>query len=67
MVDAREPNYSVTISQIEELKLLLARLEESFSLQLPQGITNKFLTAKDKILNWVDEAEFTLGDYIKYD
>ena len=69
MIDARTPNYSETILQIEELESLITKLEKNISLQLPQGITNKFLATKNKFLNWVEEVEFTLENYkkIKYD
>lgn len=66
MIDASNPNYSETLSKIEELKDLIEELEEKFSRQVPQGITNKLTLAKKDFLNWIEEAEFTLEEFRKY-
>lgn len=65
MIDARNPNYSETISQIGELKFLIEKLEKNVSLQLPQGVANEFISTKNNFVNWVEEVEFTLDDYKK--
>ncbi|MDP1760527.1 MAG: hypothetical protein Q8L01_03755 [Candidatus Woesebacteria bacterium] len=65
MINASNPNYQETISQIDELKFLIEKLENNVSLQLPQGVTNEFISAKNNFLNWVEEVEFTLGNYKK--
>ena len=65
MIDTRNLNYQETISQIEELKNLIAKLEKNVSLQLPQGVTNEFISTKNSFINWVEEVEFTLDDYKK--
>ena len=57
------PNYAETLLQIGELRSIIERLEANFNSQIPQGITNEFLIAKDMFLNWVDEAEFTILNY----
>lgn len=63
MINTSNPNYSETLSKIGELKDLIEELEEKFSCQVPQGITNEFALAKKDFLNWVEEAEFTIGNY----
>ncbi|OHA53945.1 MAG: hypothetical protein A2Z62_01330 [Candidatus Terrybacteria bacterium RIFCSPLOWO2_02_42_20] len=63
MIDTRNQNYSETLSQIAELQDLVDMLEKNISLQLPQGVVNKFISTKNKFINWVDEAEFILQDY----
>jgi hypothetical protein len=65
MIDARNPNYQETIFQIGELKFLIEKLEKNVLLQLPQGITNKFISTKNSFVNWVEEVEFTLENYKK--
>ncbi|MCR4264460.1 MAG: hypothetical protein NUV98_07150 [Candidatus Roizmanbacteria bacterium] len=67
MINASRPNYSETLSKIEELKDLVEELEEKFSWQVPQGITNELTLAKKDFLNWIEEAEFTIENYKKYD
>ncbi|MEK7655063.1 MAG: hypothetical protein AAB386_00045 [Patescibacteria group bacterium] len=63
MIDTRNQNYSETLSQIAELQDLVGRLEKNISLQLPQGVANELVSAKDKFINWVEEAEFILQNY----
>ena len=63
MIDSRKPNYSETLAQIEELRCLIEKLERNVSSQLPQNITDKFLTTKNKFFNWVEEVEFTIENY----
>ena len=63
MIDASNPNYSETLSQIGELKDLIEELEGKFLWQIPHGITNELTFAKKGFLNWVEEAEFTLENY----
>ncbi len=63
MIDTRNQNYSETLSQIAELQDLVDRLEKNISLQLPQGVANELVSAKDKFINWVEEAEFILQNY----
>ena len=63
MIDASNPNYSETLFQIGELKSLIEELEEKLLSQIPQGITNEFISTKNEFLNWVDEIEFTIADY----
>lgn len=63
MIDARKPNYSETLLQIEELKSLITKLDKNVSLQLPQGVTNQYISTKNSFFNWVEEVEFTLENY----
>ena len=63
MINTRNQNYSETLSQIAELQDLVDMLEKNISLQLPQGVANKFVSTKDKFISWVEEAEFILQDY----
>ncbi len=63
MIDASKPNYLETTLKIEELRFLLEKLEKNILFQIPQGITNKFISTKNEFLNWVDEIEFTIEDY----
>jgi len=63
MIDARNPNYSETILQMEELKTILLKIERNALFQLPQDLTNKLFASKDNFMNWIDEAEFTLRNY----
>lgn len=65
MIDTSNPNYSETISQIDELESLITKIEKNVSLQLPQGITNEFISTKNSFFNWVEEVEFTLENYKK--
>jgi len=67
MIDASNPNYSETLSKIGELKDLIDYLEVKFLQQVPQGITNELTLVKNDFLNWIEEAEFTLENYKKYD
>jgi len=60
MLDARDQNYSETLSQISELQDLIGRLEKNISVQLPQGISNEFISTKEVFMNWAEEAEFVL-------
>lgn len=66
MINASNLNYQETISQIDELKSLIEKLEKNVSSQLPQGITNEFISTKNDFLNWVEEVEFTLDNYKKW-
>ena len=63
MIDTRNQNYSETLSQMAELQDLISALEKNISLQLPQGVTDKFISSKEKFMNWVEEAEFVLQNY----
>ena len=67
MIDSSNPNYSETLSKIGELKDLIDYLEVKFLQQVPQGITNELTLVKNDFLNWIEEAEFTLENYKKYD
>ena len=60
MIDASNQNYSETLSQISELYGLVDELEKKFYSQLPQGISNEIISAKEVFINWVEEAEFVL-------
>ena len=63
MIDTRNQNYSETLSQMAELQDLISALEKNISLQLPLGVTDKFISSKEKFMNWVEEAEFVLQNY----
>ncbi|PIR46808.1 MAG: hypothetical protein COV07_02395 [Candidatus Vogelbacteria bacterium CG10_big_fil_rev_8_21_14_0_10_45_14] len=63
MIDTRNQNYSETLLQIAKLQDLVDMLEKNIFSQLPQGVANKFISTKDKFINWVEEAEFILQDY----
>ncbi len=65
MIDASNPNYSKTLSQLEKLTYLIEDLEEKFSSQLPQGLAEKFTSSKKDFLEWVEEIMFTLEEYRK--
>ena len=56
----RNQNYGETLDQAEELRLLIDKLEKNVCLQLPQGVANKFVSAKNDLVNWVEEIEFIL-------
>ena len=65
MIDARNPNYSETLLEIDELKSLFEKLEQKFYAQIPHGLNDKFVSSKNILLNWLEEIEFTIGDYKK--
>jgi len=51
MINARDQNYSETLSQIWELYDLIDRLEKNMYSQLPQGISNEFAFTKEAFIN----------------
>lgn len=65
MIDASNPNYVDTLLQIDELRFSIERIEKNLSNQIPQGLNDKFVSSKNALMNWVEEIEFTLTDYIK--
>mgnify|MGYP001588032693 CR=1 FL=1 len=65
MIDASNPNYSETLSLIDELKSLLEKLEKNVLFQVPQGVSDEFISTKNSFLNWVEEVEFTIENYKK--
>ncbi len=62
-IDNSNPDYSGTLYKIEELKDLIQELEKRFSGQVPQGITNELAFAQKDFLDWIEEIEFTLGEF----
>ena len=65
MINNSNPNYSETIDMIQELEMLIIKIERNFLFQIPQGINNEFIAAKNVFLDWVEEAEFNLEEYTK--
>lgn len=65
MIDNSNQNYLETIDMIQELKMLIVKIERNFLFQIPQGINNEFVVVKRVFLNWVEEAEFNLEEYSK--
>ena len=59
-----EINYNNTLIKIEELKHSLNEVQKSIENQIPQGITDNFEKSKLNLLNWVDEIDITLNDFI---
>lgn len=65
MIDAINPNYTETLLQIDELKSSIEKIENNLSMQIPQGLHKKFTATKNNFLNWIEEIECTIQDYIK--
>ena len=59
-----EINYNNTLIKIEELKHSLTEVQKSIENQIPQGITDNFEKSKLNLLNWVDEIDITLNEFI---
>ena len=59
-----EINYNNTLIKIEELKHSLNEVQKSIENQIPQGITDNFEKSKLNLLNWVDEIDITLNEFI---
>lgn len=57
-------NYSNTLIKIDELKHSLNEVQKSINNQIPQGITDNFDKSKHELLNWIDEIEITLNEFI---
>ena len=47
MIDARFPNYTKTLVQLEKLRLLIEKLDRNIDDQIPQGLTKEFFLSKD--------------------
>lgn len=63
MIVREDQNYEKTLSQLGALQDLLDELEKNILVQLPSGIADGFISSKSTLLDWVEEAEFTLQDY----
>lgn len=59
-----DKNYLDTLDQIELLKIIIQDFEKSIYCQIPQGITEGFDASKLSFLNWIEEIEITLIEYL---
>ncbi|MFC1453654.1 hypothetical protein ACFLQL_00555 [Verrucomicrobiota bacterium] len=66
MIDNSNPDYGKTLRQIEKLKSYIEAtepLEKQLEKQIPQGLLAEYLKTKKEFINWLEEIEFTIGDY----
>jgi hypothetical protein len=57
-------NYLETLEKIDMLKECIEGIEKNIYDQIPQGVTDKFDQTKIPFINWVEEIEFNLLNYI---
>lgn len=57
-------NYLETLELIDSLKSNIKTIEKNIYNQIPQRITDEFDASKINFINWVEEIEITLIDYI---
>jgi len=67
VIDHSRPDYGETLSQIGELKDMIENVEKNLVSQVSQDIVNPFVIAKDRFVDWLEEAEFTISNYKHYD
>ncbi len=58
-------NYTDTLDKIEKLKLSIKEVEGNIYSQIPQGITNEFDKSKLGLLNWMEEMEEMLVEFME--
>lgn len=56
--------YLDTLEKISLLKSSIQEIDDNIYSQIPQGIVNEFDKSKDVFLNWVEEIEINLIEYI---
>ncbi len=57
-------DYLDTLEKIDALKKTIQDIDNNIYSQIPQGIVNEFDKSKDIFLNWIEEIEITLIEYI---
>jgi len=46
---------------------MIENVEKNLVSQVSQDIVNPFVIAKDRFVDWLEEAEFTISNYKHYD
>jgi hypothetical protein len=63
-MNVRNLGYLDTLEKIDVLKKTIRDIDGNIYSQIPQGIVNEFDKSKDILLNWIEEIEITLTEYI---
>lgn len=58
-------NFTDTQNKIEKLRLSIEEVEANIYSQIPQGITNEFDKSKLGLLNWMEEMEEMLVEFME--
>lgn len=59
----KKNNYTETLDWIEQAKDLLEKIEKNVESQINQELGDQFSQTKAELTNWLEEIEFTLGEY----
>lgn len=62
MINMNSPK---TLDKCEEARQILNELSELLYSNVGQGLSREFNLKKDDIINWIDEIEFEITNYVQ--